>query len=266
MGPVDTNPLPEPGPARRSAHRIPSAVRTAARLTVSNGPTTKCPETHARSGKRPEVPRKQVVASPDDTNSSRSRSPKRPQYSGRDAVFPIRQAIGPDSTTRQSSSAAPLPANDPQDGGNRNRPPSRYGGTGHRHTILFRQLHPSIRRGFRLPSSNPTADFRSHGLRIRTARSRQTSRRSSGKRGPHGTSEYAVVLYQTGISPVQSSARPQPFEVRRPVNRPTNPPFRQDRKSYRGGRAHRPPPSAPRPKTKKRRAPETKGALPETIK
>ena len=106
-------PLPEPGPARRSAHRIPSAVRTAARLTVSNGPTTKCPETHARSGKRPEVPRKQVDASPDDTNSSRSRSPKRPQYSGRDAVFPIRQAIGPDSTTRQSPSAAPLPVNAP---------------------------------------------------------------------------------------------------------------------------------------------------------
>ncbi len=263
MGPDDTNPLPEPGPARRSAHRIPSAVRTAARLTVSNGPTTKCPETHARSGKRPEVPRKQVDAGPDDTNRSRNRSPKRPQYSGRDAVFPIRQAIDPDSTTRQSPPAAPLPVNAPQDGGIRNRPPSRYGGTGHRHTILFRQLHPSIRRGFRLPSSNPTADFRSHGLRIRTARSRQTSRRSSGKRGPHGTSEYAVTLYQAGISPVQSSARPQPFEARRPVNRPTNPSFRKDRKSYRGGREHRPPPSAPGPKTKngghpKQRAPSRK--------
>lgn len=76
----------------------------------------------------------------------------------------------------------------------------------------------------------------------------------------------AVMLYQAGISPAQSSARPQPFEARRPVDRPTNPPFRKDRKSYRGGREHRPPPSDPGPKTKKRRAPETKGALPETIK
>ncbi len=91
---------------------------------------------------------------------------------------------------------------------------------------------------------------------------RKTRRPSS----PHSTSEYAVMLYQAGISPAQSSARPQPFEARRPVNRPTNPSFRKDRKSYRGGREHRPPPSDPGPKTKKRRAPETKGALPETIK
>lgn len=40
---------------------------------------------------------------------------------------------------------------------------------------------------------------------------RKTRRPSS----PHSTSEYAVVLYQAGISPVQSSARPQPFEARR---------------------------------------------------
>ena len=157
----------------------------------------------------------QAAAGPDDTNRSRNRSPKRPQYSGRDAVFPIRQAIGPDSTTRQSPSAAPLPANDPQDGGNRNRPPSRYGGTEHRHTYfsgnyILRYAEVSACRLRIRPQTSAATDYASG--RPAPDRHQEDHPENAATESPHSTSEYAVVLYQAGISPAQSSARPQAGE------------------------------------------------------